>query len=373
MRNNFGKILVLVLILFAAMPCRAGVICDFNALGAQSPLLSQGFIDASSNILGNPVESQKARQILANVQKIYLHQASQSMAMFGWSDLPAELNGEAQKKALLTARMDKLKREAESQGYGFNYQLVSENPLAVEFNTAYPAKSWPQREIGTEIIVGDNCYATIRFGGNKLADPAADAAVIRIMQNEFLRYRDWVAANYSDSPKTDLEIRPLPGFNAKNFWDIMTPTLIIAFVIGMVISRTAQSRDCPHIQYFFRAMVGLWFIYVLILSLAKNYFIGPAYPLSLDHFVYAAIMIIINACGIIMGPIVIVPAIAMALAHSLRAAIFMAMNVDAAPRIIWFDVGLMTMLSIYVLLAGFRRRSSLPRPSGSIPKIVDRN
>lgn len=356
--------------------------CDFDEIVTASPLLRQGFSDATMQILNNPVEAQKARQVLSNVQRIFLHPASKSILMYGWSSLPAEMNQSAEKTRLLKQRMNKLKGEAEQGKHSFDYRILRGDPASAQFIIHYRAKNWPQREIGIEIVAGDDCWLTAKLGGNKAASESDDNQIIDQLKDEFSRLRGAINSNAipDDSTATPRSFMPasfdfkgLPPFNNSNFWAFTFPTLIIALLVGIIIGRAAKCAENKHVSYYFRAMVFFWLGYALILSIFRNSFIDPGYNLSLEHFVYAAIMLVVHVLGLIFGSVMALPSVALVLGHSIRTALFTLMGFTYAPKLIWFDVGLMTIAALYLLLKSFHRHRGLPRPTGSMPNVVDRS
>ena len=369
------RYLIIMALIFFSYPCFAEtrVDCSYEDISGSSLFIQQGFVDSSVEILNNPVEAPKARQVLSNVQRIFLHRPSQSILMYGWGTLPDDFSRDIEKSSLLIKRMEKLKRDAESAGHNFNFQLLAGKPLAARFEIAYASKKWPNRELGVEVISEDSCWITMKLGGNRLADTNADKIFISIADDEITRLRNKVANLDEVTPVELMEIKPLPQFNSDNFWAFSMPTLIMAFLIATIIGRAAVCLENKHIAAYFRIMTLSWIIYALFISLFPKVIVGSSYPLNLEHYVYAAIMIIVQSLGMIYGSSLALVSVALALAHSLRTALFTLLDFGQAPRIIWFDVGLMTLISLYVLFCGFRRRNTLSRPSGSVPKVVDRN
>lgn len=349
------------------------IICDLNALTFQSPLLQQGFQDATHSILGNEKEARKARQVLTNVRRIFLHPSSQSILMYGWSQLPDPLPRDAEKSSFLMQRMERLKKEAASGGHKLDYQLQIGQPIAVAFQISYINATWPQREEGIEAVVGDSCWVTMKLGGNAMPNKNADAEFIGRAHEEFSRIRGAFSTNEPGSDGELFAMHQLPSFDMGNFWAVTLPALILAFLCGVIIGRAATPLDNIHVKIYFRAMTALWIIYALLISVFKPVFIPPEFTPNLEHYVYAAMMIAIHALGILFGPAMAVPSVAIALGHALRAVFFIALNYQLTPRIIWFDVGLMTLMVLYVLIFGFKRRGPMARSSGNRPNVVDRS
>lgn len=361
-------ILCLLAALSFAAPSFAAA-CDFTAMAQASPLLQQGFTDSTTAIFQNPAEAQKARQVLVNVQRIFLHPQSKSILMYGWSQLPENWGGGQNEADLLSARMKKLKSEADQARQDFHFSILSGTPAAARFGIFYQNQKWPQREIGMEMLNADHCWLTVKLGGNKMDDAAADAALQRQIDAEFARLRGAEDAFLG----ADISLGELPSFNNRNFWAFTIPTLILALLAGIIIGKTAECEDNRHLQIYFRVMAGLWLLYVLVLTIFRLHFVDSAYTLSLEHFVYAAIMLVVQISGMILGPVLALPSVALALGHSIRAALFLMLGFDHAPRLVWFDVGLMTLMALYLLTMAFRRRKTMARPGGARPSVVDRN
>ncbi|TAH36510.1 MAG: hypothetical protein EYC62_02370 [Alphaproteobacteria bacterium] len=351
------------------------IICDMNAATIQSPLLQQGFQDASDDILGNETEARKARQVLTNVQRIFLHPGSQSILMYGWSQLPDPLTRDAEKNSFLLQRMERLKREAASGGHKFDYQLQSGQPITVAFQIAYANKPWPKREEGIEIVAGDQCWVTVKLGGNAISNKKADSEFIDRIHDEFSRIRKSFQPNTSavSTSSNIFQMHQLPDFDFENFWAFTLPTLILAFLCGVIIVRAAAPLENIHVAIYFKAMTGLWIVYALLISVFQPVFVQNGFIPHLEHYIYAAMMIVIHGLGILFGPVMAVPSVAIALGHALRTICFLFLNYQLAPRILWFDVGIMILISLYVLFAGFRRRGPMARSIGNRPNVIDRS
>lgn len=352
-------------------------VCDFNMAVIQSPLLLQGFTDNTSEILGNAAQSQKARGIMPNVQRVFLHPSSQSIVMYGWNNLPGPLKRDQEKMAFLMQRMEQLKKEAANAGYPFDYKNLVGKPTAVVFNTKYTGKSWPQREIGMESVFGSQCWLVIKVGGNMIADKNADADFIKSTMAEFERIRGMSGgAEPGAFPVLDsgeYKIGSLPGFDAENFWAIAISVIILALLFGIIIGRAASCADNKHTRAYFKLMAALWLVYAMLISVFKDSFVTHDFALGLEHYVYAALMIAVNALGILLGPVMALPSVALALGHAVRTVLFILLNYNHAPRIVWLDIGLMILMAIYILTFGFRRKIDIARTKNGRANIVERH
>ncbi len=368
------------ILFFAGQSLAENKNCDFSENVLASSLLESGFSDGTERLLGNRADAAKARKIMANVRRIFLHNQSQSILLYGWSELPPELQIAGDKKALLLARMNKLRGEADKLGHRFTFEILPGQPQAASFQVIYAHTQWPQRELGIEVIAEKDCWLTVKAGGNRIGDSAIDKAFLQALHQEFARMRSFGGNSTGlaflpslDSLRPSVSFNGLPTFNGDNFWSFALPTLMLAFLIAIILGRASESLENRHATYYFRIMLGLWVLYALFLSLLPQSLVPAGYPLSLEHFVYAAFMIAVQILGLILGQSMLLPSVSLALGHSLRTTLFTFLGFEHAPRLIWYDVGLMTILALYVLLMSFRRRQLTGRNKGGVPNIIDRS
>ncbi len=358
-------------IIFNATTVRAETNCDFATSLGQADFAAQGFQDVTKTISADAAQWQKYRQNLQNVQRIYKNDLTQSLIMLGYSPVPEELAGETGAAALLQTRMNRLRQSARDNGYDFRFSLLLDRPVTAEFTAASAkAQQWPYLETGIEILTDSGCWAVMKLGSGK---SGADSGVVDAVRTEFMALRNELSAS-PEQPALDtsIDMNRLPQFNSKNFWDIMVPTAILALLFAVVIGRAARAQDNMHVVWYFRLMTAAWIIYVLGISVFKAWVLPGGYPIALEHYVYAAVMLTLPILGIMFGSGLALLSLSFALGHSVRTSLFLLFGFTQAPMLVWFDVGLMTLLPLYVLVTSFRRRHSIAAQRHA-KSVIDRS
>lgn len=347
--------------LLLTLPIAAQAACDYNKIVDASPLLQQEYVDSSARILQDPSEAQKARQILNYVQRIFMHPNNQTLVMYGWQDV-GQNSG-----ASVPGKISELESAAKKQGFEFSSRRLDAN--AAIFKVEYNRLPWPQRETALEMQDGE-CWITVKFGGNEQHDAAQDSALLKLYDAELTRMYEQVSTQSAASLKERILSKKtftgtLPSFHLSVFWELMLPTLLLAMIAGLIISRAARMEDNIHASLFSKISAGLWVLYAVIITFFSEI------PLGLEHYFYAAIMITVSVLAVLLHPSLVVTAISLNLAHILRSTMFILFGIHIAPRLVWFEVGLLSLAVIYVLALGFKRQSPLSDRS-SKRNVVDR-
>jgi hypothetical protein len=345
--------------------------CAFDKIVDATPLLQQGYVDATARFIGGTsAEAKKLQQSFPYAKRVLLHQPTQTMITYGWREIGETVEANT---GFVSNYMNRMQKEAEKHGLGFKSGNISDQPFSAEYRTDYPTGDWPQREIGLEVFLPPHCQLSVKAAGIVQLVSTADQQLINSYRAEFTRLRDEVKALPPGHSIVDvLTLRELPPSDTNNFWRFSLPTLLLAVIAGIIIGRAAHVRENDHTAHYFRLMTLLWVLYTLGISVLSQWFLPAGYPISLEHYIYAAIMLIVNILGLILGSVMLLPSVALTMGHILRSTIFSALGLNSAPRIIWFDVGILLLCVLYALYFSFGRSGTLPRPKGSVPNVVDR-
>jgi F0F1-type ATP synthase membrane subunit c/vacuolar-type H+-ATPase subunit K len=375
MQNNRRRWIITILfwLVFCPAPAMAAPKCDLGGNFPAARFAASGFADVTDSVKKNPQQWNNFRQNLDNLARIYKNDAAQAIILIGFSPLPAELLGGTQQSGLLLQRMNRLRQSARDNGYDFRFTILAKTPIAAEFTAQSARKGiWPQLETGMEIMTADGCWLVMKLG----AGVAAESPITQQLRQEFIALHrdlggDNAVAVSSGIAMPDLDMERLPGFDAENFWNFTLPVILLAVLFWLVIGRAGRANDNRHTVLYFRAMTAAWVLYALGISVFKNYFLAE-YPIALEHYVYAGLMIAAHGMGVMFGPGLALVSVSLALAHALRSTLFMIFGFTAAPVIVGFDVGLMTLLALYVLLFGFSRHSGGQYHDRNARSVIDR-
>ena len=358
--NNIAAV---ILLLFLCATSAAHAACDFNRLVDESTLLQQGFTDASSRLLQDDKEKARAQTVMPSVKRIFLSAETQTMAMYGWQNTAVSSAEE------LSQHLATMKENASKQKFDIASQALDEDSRFIRYDIDYQRKDWPQKESGLEALDSNNCWLSVKFG-----------YAIANHNDKAVKVQNLIAADISrihQALDTDLQKKEsefmnkaftgqLPTFSLDIFIELLLPTLLLTVIVGFIVHRAAQNTGNIHTRIFCKLFAAFWIGYAIFVAFTHQSVVG------LELYVYAAIMIAFGIIAFLLGSGLILVLTSLCIGHILRSTLFIMFQIEISPRMVWFDVGLLSILTIYALSMGFKRRSQQRELRHSV-NVVDRD